>query len=186
MKKITILLTSAFLVAVFKVDAANADSYNYTPYVGANYTFERANAFGVRPEHHAVGLYVGSEYSKYFSTELFANQSGQHRNHLSDAELKTSYYNYGLDILAYLPLFAEQKFSLLATAGIGEYVYKTKFSPTDRHNEHGLGYRFGGGAKYAWNNHWQTRFIARYVEFDKLSGYNHNMEYSLSMEYHFN
>lgn len=185
MKKITILLTSALFVAAFNVCAARADSYNYTPYVGADYTFERANAFGVHPQHQAIGLHIGSDYSKYFGTEAFINQSWQHKNRLPDTDLKTSYLNYGLDIMAYLPLFAEQKFSLLATAGIGEYIYKTKFSPTDRHNEHGYGYRFGGGMKYAWESHWQTRFVVRYVNFDKLSGYDHNMEYSLGAEYHF-
>ena len=76
--------------------------------------------------------------------------------------------------------------SLIATAGIGEYIYKTKFSPTDRHHEHGYGYRFGGGVKYAWNEHWQTRAICRHIEFDHMGGYDHALEYSLGMEYHFN
>lgn len=185
MKKITIFLTTALFVTAAHITTARADSYNYAPYIGADYTFNRTRAFDVHPKLHAVGLHIGSDYSKYFSTELFINQSSQDKKHLEGGKLTTSYYNYGLDVLAYLPLGAAQRFSLLATAGIGEYVYKTKFNPTDRHHEHGYGYRFGGGVKYAWNAHWQTRFISRYVNFDQLTGYDHDMEYSFSVEYHF-
>ena len=184
MKKITIVLTTAFFASVCGFEA-QADSYKYTPYIGADYTFAQTDAEGFEPKHHAGGLYIGSDYSKYFSTELFAHQSSRAKNNGHTGDIRTSYYNYGLDILAYLPIGAEDRFSLLATAGIGEYVYKTKFSPTDRHDEHGYGYRFGGGAKYAFNEHWQTRLIARYVNFDKLSGYDHATEYGFGVEYHF-
>lgn len=184
MKKITIFLTTAFFASVYSF-AAEADSYKYTPYVGADYTFDQTNAVGFKPKHHAAGVYIGSDYSKYFSTELFAHQSTRAKNKGDAGDIRTSYYNYGLDILAYLPICPEDKLSLLATAGIGEYVYKTKFSPTDRHNEHGYGYRFGGGAKFAFDSHWQTRLIVRYVNFDKLSGYDHATEYGFGVEYHF-
>lgn len=181
MKKITILLTSAFFAA--GISGAKADSYNYTPYVGADYVFSRANAFGVNPYHHGGTLRLGSDYGKYFATELFATQSTENKRHVGEDKLATSYYAYGLDALAWLPL--GESFALGATAGIGEYNYKTKFGPTNRHNEHGYGYRFGGGAKYAWNNNWQTRIMCRYVNFDKLDGYDHSMEYSFGVEYHF-
>lgn len=184
MKKITIVLTTAFFAAAGSF-TAYADNYQYTPYIGADYTFAQTDATGFNPKHHAAGVYIGSDYGKYFSTELFAHQSTRAKNSGNIGNIRTSYYNYGLDILAYLPICAENKFSLLATAGIGEYIYKTKFNPTDRHNEHGYGYRFGGGAKYAFNEHWQTRLIVRYVDFDKLSGYNHATEYGFGLEYHF-
>lgn len=184
MKKITIVLTTVFFASVCAF-TANADSYKYTPYVGADYTFGQTDAVGFEPHYHVAGVHIGSDYGKYFSTELFANQSTRAKNNGNTGDIRTSYYNYGLDILAYLPICLEDKLSLLATAGIGEYVYKTKFSPTDRHNEHGYGYRFGGGAKFAFDSHWQTRLIVRYVNFDKLSGYDHATEYSFGVEYHF-
>lgn len=183
MKKITIFLTTAFFASIANF-AVFADSYDYKPYVGVDYGFSRTNAFGVRPNHHAGGLLLGSDYGKYFATELFIKQSTQDKNRLEAGKLKTSYLAYGLDALAFLPLGAN--ISLIATAGIGEYIYKTKFSPTDRHHEHGYGYRFGGGVKYAWNEHWQTRAICRHIEFDHMGGYDHALEYSLGMEYHFN
>ena len=183
MKKITILLTTAFFVVT--ANNACADSYKYKPYIGADYTFDQTDAKDFKLHHHAIGVRIGSDYSKYFSTELFANQSNRGKRKTANGDIRTAYYNYGLDILAYLPLGAEDKFSLLATTGIGEYVYKTKFSPTNRHTEHGYGYRFGGGAKFAFDNHWQTRLIVRYVHFDKLSGYDDATEYSFGVEYHF-
>lgn len=184
MKKITFFLTTAFFASVGSF-AAYADSYDYKPYIGADYSFAQTKAAGFNPRHHAAGLYIGSDYSKYFSTELFAHQSNRDKSTGATENIRTSYYNYGLDILAYLPLCPQNKLFLIATTGVGEYVYKTKFSPTDRHHEHGYGYRFGGGVKYAFNEHWQTRFIFRYVNFDKLSGYDHANEYGLGIEYHF-
>lgn len=163
--------------------AVFADSYDYRPYLGVDYTFSRTNAFGVRPKHSAGSLFLGSDYGKYFATEVFVKQSTQDKNHPQGGELKTSYFAYGLDALAFLPV--GKGFSLVATAGIGEYNYKTKFTPSERHHEHGYGYRFGGGLKYAWNEHWQTRAICRHIEFDHMEGYNHALEYSLGMEYHF-
>ncbi len=182
MKKITILLTTALFTAATGF-SARADSYNYVPYVGIDYVFSRTNAFGTHPEHHGGAVRLGSEYGKYFSTELFAAQSAQDKNNIGAGSLKTSYFAYGLDILAYSPALAGV--ALLATAGIGEYNYKTKFTPADNHREHGYGYRFGGGLKYVFDEHWQTRFVSRYINFDKLDGYNHSVEYSFGVEYHF-
>ena len=182
MKKITILLTTAIFASLNALEA-KADSYNYKPYVGVDYVFDQAKAFGVKPHHHSGALRVGSDYSKYFATEVFISQSTQDKRNVGEDKLATSYLAYGLDALAFLPVGGG--FSLAATAGIGEYNYKTKFSPTNRHHEHGYGYRFGGGAKYALNDNWQTRIMCRYVNFDKMEGYDHAMEYSFGVEYHF-
>jgi len=184
MKKITILLTSVFFAATC-FHNANADSYTYTPYLGVDYTFNQTKAERFNPHYHVGGLHIGSDYGKYFSTELFANVGNRDKRAAAPENIRSSYYNYGLDILAYLPICFEEKLSLLATAGIGEYVYKTKFSSTNRWHEHGYGYRFGGGVKYAFDNHWQSRLIGRYINFDHLSGYDHAAEYTFSVEYHF-
>ena len=84
-----------------------------------------------------------------------------------------------------MPLDCSNQFSLLATLGVGEYIYKTKFVPQKHYNEHGFGYRFGGGVKYVINQNWHTRFITRYVKFDHLNNYNHAIEYTTGIEYHF-
>ena len=161
MKKITFVLT---FLAVLNLNAKNclADSYKYVPYAG-----------------------FGSEYGSYFSTEMFFSQSLNRTNGQSPTKLKSSYRAYGLDLMGYLPLGCSQKFSLLATAGIGEYAFKLKTGDAKRSNEHGYGYRFGGGVKYALNTNWQTRFITRYVKFDRVDSVNQAIEYSLNLEYHF-
>ncbi len=184
MKKITFFLTTAFFT-VSSFSVANADSYNYKPYVGIDYAYTHTTAKGFNPYYNVVGLHIGSDYSKYFGTELFFNLSNGNKRHISDSSIKTSYRSYGLDLLAYLPIGCSNRFSLLGTTGAGEYVYKTTFVPEKHNNEHGIGYRFGGGFKYALDKNWGFRIITRYVNFDKLARYDHSMEYSLSAEYHF-
>lgn len=184
MKKITFVLTFLAIIGI-NAKICAADSYKYTPYVGAGYSFDRIQAAKLRPEYSSFNIYVGSDYSKYFGTEMFFKQSASRKNGQTPHKLKSSERAYGLDLLAYLPLGCEQKFSLLATAGVGEYVFKLKNSGDKHHNEHGYGYRLGGGLKYALDSHWQTRFIGRYVGFDKVDGINQAWEYNLSLEYHF-
>lgn len=184
MKKFTILLIAAGILPQ-AIATAQADSYQYKPYIGADYTFAYVSAKGFNPRYHAGGIRIGSEYSAYFGTELFFNQSSADKRRPHEQKIKTSYRSYGLDLLAYLPLDCQKRFNLTATAGIGEYVFKTKFVPAKHYNEHGYGYRFGGGLKYVINNNWQTRLLARYINFDHAKGYNHAMEYTAGIEYHF-
>lgn len=184
MKKITFFLTTAFFTASC-VGTACADSYQYTPYAGIDYTYNHTTAQGFNPYYNAAGLHIGSDYSRYFGTELFFNKSNGNKRHVKDVRIKTSYRSYGLDLFAYLPIGCSKRFSLLGTFGVGEYVYKITAAPIKHHNESGLGYRMGGGFKYALNKNWGIRAIARYVNFDKIKIYKHAMEYSAGIEYHF-
>lgn len=183
MKKIIFTLTVFFLSA--NVFPAAADSYNYRPYAGIAYVFSHDNGDEIKGDYSLGGVYLGSDYSKYFATELFFNQSGARKNYPHSAKIKTSYRNYGLDLIAALPLEFAEKISLLGTAGIGEYVFKVKKYPQKHSDDHAYGYRFGGGVKYAADKNWQFRALARYVKFDHADIFNHAMEYSFSAEYHF-
>lgn len=184
MKKITFFLTTA-LFAVSYVGITHADSYQYTPYAGIDYTYNYSTAQGFKPYYNALGLHIGSDYGRYFGTELFFNQSTGRKKRIENESVKTSYRAYGLDLMAYLPIGCYKRFSLLGTTGVGEYIYKITVTPSKHHNEHGFGYRFGGGFKYALNKNWGFRAIARYVNFDKIDFYKHAMEYSVGIEYHF-
>ena len=104
------------------VKMAVADSYHYSPYVGADYAYSRTNAKGFEPYHNAAVVRIGSDYSKYFGTEVFFGQSESNKRRPNGENIKTSYRAYGLDLIAYLPLGCEKNFSLLATTGIGEYL----------------------------------------------------------------
>lgn len=184
MKKITFVLI--FGAIFINLNNAAADNYKYVPYIGGGYQFDKAQLAGVKPEYHSAYLYVGSDYSSYFGTEVFFSQSASKNNRLDNNKLKSSYRAYGLDLLGYLPLDCQKRFSLVATAGFGEYTFNLK-KTTDvkHHNEHGYGYRWGGGFKYTLNSHWQTRLMARYVKFEKVDNANQSLEYTLSAEYHF-
>ena len=183
MKKITFIITFGAISAIIYTD--HADSYQYTPYVGLDYVYNQTSGRGFSPRYHTGGIHFGSTYSPYFATELFFNQSGHDTKHLLDHKVKSSYRAYGLDLLAKLPLGCEKSFALIATAGFGEYVFRHKILSQKHHNENGYGYRFGGGMQYAFNSHWQARFLTRFVNFDHVSGYDHDVEYNLSLEYLF-
>lgn len=182
MKKITFFLTSTIFICGL-CRTASADSYKYSPYLGIDYAYNQTTARGFNPYYNVAGLHIGSDYSKYFATEVFINKSNGNKRH--PLNVKTSFYSYGLDMMAYLPLNCHKTFYLAATGGVGEYIYTTKLAPQKSHKEHGYGYRFGGGFKYDIDKHWQTKILARYINFDKVSGYDHAGEYSLALEYHF-
>lgn len=184
MKKICLSLSSA-LCLLLSANYAAADSYKYVPYVGADYSYTNAALKGARPNYHTLGMFVGSEYGRYFATEAFFNQSGSDSVTIDAVKFKSSNRNYGLDVLGFLPLGCENKFSLIGTLGVGEYVFKTKVALQKHTNNHGYGYRFGAGAKYVVDNHWQIRALARYINFDRLENFDHAMEYSVGVEYHF-
>ncbi len=162
-----------------------ADSYKYTPYIGASYSFAKTHAKGAKPSYNVGGIFVGSDYGKYFGTELFFNQTDYDNHYINDVKTRTSYRSYGLDLMAYLPLDCDSRFDLIATAGVGEYVFAQKIKGEKHHNDSGWGYRFGGGLKYSINSNWQLRGIARYVSFDRISDFDHQIEYSAGIEYHF-
>lgn len=182
MKKIILLSSLALLCFSF---SARADSYQYSPYIGTDYIYNHTTADGISPNYNALNLRLGSDYSRWFATELFAAQSDTDTRHPQNIKVKTSYRSYGLDLIALLPVGCDKKFSLLATAGLGEYVFKQRIYPQKHSNEHGWGYRFGGGFKYAFDAHWQTRFIMRHVNFDHVSHIDHALESTLGIEYHF-
>jgi len=183
MKKITIILVFFFLFA--NISRAGADSYKYSPYIGAVYTFGHDKGASIKGDYSLGGIYIGSDYSRYFSTELFLNQSATRKNYPERQKAKTSYRSYGLDMIAALPCGSAEKIALLGTVGIGEYVFKIKNYPQKHSSDHGYGYRCGGGLRYIVSGNWQLKILARYVKFDHVDVYDRSMEYSLGVEYHF-
>ena len=135
MKKITFVLTFWTFIGLI-AENVYADPYKYTPYIGVGYDFSKIQAGKLRPEYNSGTVYVGSDYSKYFGTEVFFSQSLSRKNGQTPYKLKSSFRAYGLDVAAYLPLGCSQKFSLMATAGWGEYGFNLKQHGAKHHNEH--------------------------------------------------
>ncbi len=175
----------AMLLIAFNITTVKADSYKYVPYVGASYSYATAHADGTRPIYNIGGIYIGSEYGKYFSTEAFYNQSTYDNNYINDEKTRTSYRSYGLDLVGYLPLDCYNRFNLVGSVGAGEYVFAKKIKGYKHHNDSGWGYRFGGGLKYTISPNWQARAVIRYVNFDGIDNFDHQTEYSAGIEYHF-
>ena len=182
MKKITFVLTSLILFCTTsKIQAS--ENYNYIPYIGIGYNYSTTNALSSHLTHNSATFYIGSEYNEYFSTQVYISKSDTSKK--EQINNKNSFRSYGLDINTYLPLDCFRRFYLLATAGIGEYVIKEKIANSKHFNHQGIGYRFGAGFKYKIDNNWQMRTIARYISYDKLERFNHSIDYSINIEYHF-
>lgn len=166
--------------------AARADDFVYIPYIGADYAYVRANAHSMRPAYHAGSVNIGTKYNDFFGTEMFYQQTGSESKKISsNQKYKSSYRAYGLDVSAYLPLGCYHQADLFATAGFGEYVFNKKFSGEKHRNDSGYGYRFGGGLVFNLNENVSLRTLVRYINLDKVSGYDHMVEYAAGIRYHF-
>lgn len=179
-----ILISAPFALCFSSV--AHAEDYAYIPYIGLDYGYINAHAAGTKPTYQAGGINIGTKYNDFFGTELFFQQTGSDSKKIADGKYKSSFRAYGLDIAAYLPLGCEHRLDIFATTGIGEYVFNKKFTGDKHHNDSGYGYRFGSGLMFNLDENISFRAAVRYVNLDKISGYDHMMEYSAGIRYHFN
>lgn len=178
MKK-TLALMAAVSAFAF---TANANAYEFAPYVAADYTYTDAqNAFEVNGGKFALG----TDYNKYFGTEVFYQRTGSDRVHSAGETSEYSLQSYGLDAYGYLPLGCDQVFSLVGTAGFAFEDVKYKEPETNRKTEHGVGYRLGAGVEYAFTNNFAVRALYRYTFTDQLGDLDHMNEYSLGIKYNF-
>ena len=164
--------------------SAHAIENEYKPYIGIDYAYTTATAKYIRPHNNSAIIILGSTYNPYFSTEMFFQYSDKDK--LSNSNIaKTSFYSYGLDTIAYLPLGCNGTIAPLATLGIGEYTVKNKLITSSNKKDHGYGYRFGGGLRYNIDNNWSIQSIARYIKTNKIRNYDHLTEYTLGLRYIF-
>ncbi len=172
---------AAMLIAL----PAQAAELKYVPYLGLDYHYIDASAKSLSPNYHAAGINLGTKYNDYFGTELFFSQTASDAKKTSTGKYKTSYRAYGLDIAAYLPLGCYRTFDLIATAGLGEYVFKEKSNGGKHHDNSAWGYRFGAGFAYNLTQNFSLRALARYVNLDASSKFDHLNEYTIGFRYHF-
>ncbi len=177
--KNTLALMAAVSAFAF---AANANAIEYTPYVAADYTYTDMQNTA---EVNGGKIALGTEYNKYFGTEVFYQRTGSDRVHSDGATDEYSLQSYGLDAYGYLPLGCDQTFALVGTAGFAFEDVKYKYEDHNRKTEHGVGYRLGAGAEYAINSNVSVRALYRYTFTDQLGGLDHINEYSLGVKYAF-
>lgn len=178
---------SAFilLLAALAPTALKAETPAYVPYIGLDYAYTSAKAGSIKPHYNAAQFNLGTKYNPYFGTELFYQQSGSDSKKIADGKFKTSYRAYGLDVNAYMPLGCYQTTELFATAGIGEYVFKQKFTPLKHKHNGAVGYRIGGGVMYNLTENISFRLGARYVGLDRISNLDHMTEYFAGLRCYF-
>ena len=178
-------ITSLAAVSVIAL-TSSANALDFRPYVGAQYNATHVNAKGAEKDidMHSYSVFVGTEYNKYFGTEVFYQNSNKWHKMLSDGTNKIDFDAYGLDVYGYLPLGCEGIVSLIGTTGIANYDFDYATS-TEKGSDNGLGYRLGGGIQYNVTNNIGIRALGRYVWTDKLDGMDHLAEFSLGMKYTF-
>lgn len=180
----------ALMIAVSAIAyTANANAeklgnMEYKPYVGIDYSYSRVNAKHFRPSLNSMPINVGVNYNKYFGTEAYFQYSDEYKKSVGLAHLKTQMQSYGLDLMGYLPLGCDNKFSLVGTFGLGDYKAKNKIAGYTLRDS-GYGWRYGAGAQYNITENVAVRGIVRYVDVHKIRDVDHLMEYNLGVRYTF-
>lgn len=177
------LMTAVSIAAL--ASSAQALEMDYKPYVGVDYNFSDVSAEGLKPNYNSASVNLGTSYNRYFGTELFYQKSGKESNRVEGAKVTSSFDAFGLDLMGYLPLGCFDTWSLIGTAGVGEYHFNEKVVGISKGTDNGYGYRAGLGVQYNVNNDWSIRSMARYVNFDQLDHLDHMMEYSVGAKYNF-
>lgn len=180
MNKNLTLLTAVSVLTL----TANANALEFRPYVGVQYNYTEVDAEQVKPDMNSYSVIVGTEYNKYFSTEIFYQNSDKSNDYLNNKKVKTDFAAYGLDAYAYLPLGCDRVWSVFATAGIANYD-KTTASSEGKSDDNGLGYRLGAGVQYSVTNNIAVRALARKIWADKLEYVDDMKEFSLGLKYTF-
>lgn len=178
----------ALLAAVSVFALANsADALEFRPYVGAQYNVTHVNAkdLNTNMDMHSYSVFVGTEYNKYFGTEVFYQNSNKWHKVLDGDKVKADFEAYGLDAYGYLPLGCDQVVAPFVTAGIANYDFDSQVSGEAKEKDNGLGYRLGAGIQYHVTENIAVRALGRYVWTNKLDGMDHFSEFSLGAKYVF-
>ena len=180
MNKNIALLAAVSVLAI----SANANALEFRPYVGAQYNYTEVDADFVKADMNSYSVVIGTEYNRFFGTELFYQNSDKSNDIIEGEKLKSDFEAYGLDAYAYLPLGCDRVWSVFATTGIANYDIDYAMSG-EKEKDNGLGYRLGAGVQYSVTNNIAIRALARKVWADKLDEVDDMKEFSLGIKYVF-
>ena len=180
MNKNIALLTAVSVLAL----TTTANALEFKPYVGVQYNYTEVDAEVVKPDMNSYSIVLGTEYNKYFSTEVFYQNSDKSNDVISGTKFKSDFAAYGLDAYASLPLGCDRVWSVFATAGIANYDVDVSYTG-NKNSDNGLGYRLGAGIQYSVTNNVAIRALARHIWADKLENIDDMKEFSLGLKYTF-
>ena len=164
--------------------SSNVNALEFRPYVGVQYNYTEVDAEEVKPDMNSYSVVVGTEYNKYFGTEIFYQNSDKSNDMIENTKIKSDFEAYGLDAYTYLPLGCDRVWSVFATAGIANYDSDSS-SVNGKESDNGLGYRLGAGIQYSVTNNIAVRALARKIWADKLENVDDMKEFSLGVKYIF-
>lgn len=171
-----LLFASAACILTFST-AANAQQmfgHEIKPYIGADYVYTHADFKEsgnlLKKDYNSGAVNVGTRLGEFAGLEAFFQQSGQRKSSYMDGNdqinAKSKFYAYGLDLYGYLPLGCADKVDLLASVGAGNYNLEVKNTPYGKYDKDHMGYRFGVGAQYNFNENVSARVMYRYTYVD--------------------
>ena len=181
---------SAFAFAV-SAKAGEVNMHDFKPYVGFDYAYSTTSIkTTARPYFNSGKINIGTDYSKYFGTEVFYQYSDKYKKTIPDNKYSNKFQAYGLDLYGYLPIKLETlglhtNFSLIGNFGFGFYKLTSKTHTTSKAHDNGYGFRFGTGVQYDINEKVAIRAMYRQIQTNQLYHINHFAEYSLGVKYSF-
>ncbi|MFV0626673.1 MAG: outer membrane beta-barrel protein [Alphaproteobacteria bacterium] len=107
MKKTIGALMVAVSALALSADAKAAPNFehNFKPYVGFDYSYTTTSVKNTaRPYFNSGKINVGTDYSKYFGTELFYQYSDKYKKSEAGNKYNNKFQAYGLDLYGYLPI----------------------------------------------------------------------------------
>ena len=185
MKK-TLLLAGIASIFAFNAQAMNWNMMQYSPYVGAEYSFLKAkqghHAKKMKKYFHSCKAKIGMQIYQNWDLEFSYQQTGELKGRTLEGKRGKNYFSvYALDAYGKYPIMCS-KLSALGTIGAGIYHGKYKGFPKGAYNK--VGYRAGLGLQYDFNKNWGARVVGRYSYIG--SGYTNNFkEVTAGLQYRF-
>lgn len=173
---------------------ANANEMFFKPYVGidagfSGVAFSKKSSKDYFEDSYAFGdVNVGAKLHKNFGVEAFYQKSTEEEKKIVGLfKTKAKYEAYGVDVLGYFPVAADNRYEIIGAFGLAQYEYKYKaeiLGTNLNSSENGLGYRFGAGVQYNFHEHFGVRAMARYAILD-VEGVDGIFDLSLGLQYKF-
>lgn len=171
MNKALLLAGAACVLFSTQANAQQMFGEQIEPYIGVDYIFSHADykdaGNRLKKDYNSGAVNLGTRLGKYAGLEAYYQQTGSKKTRLAtDVKAKSKFDSYGLDIFGYLPLGCADKVDLLAAIGLGNYNLKVKGLPDGKYDKDHMGYRFGVGAQYNFNQNFSARVMGRYTYVD--------------------
>ncbi len=188
MNKALLLAGAACIFFSTQANAQQMFGHEIEPYVGADYIFSAADFKGdankLKEDYNSGSVNVGTRLGKYAGLEAYYQMSGERKATVEGEKAKAKFHSYGLDLYGYMPLGCTDKVDLLASVGLGNYNLEVKNLPNGKYDKDHMGYRFGVGAQYNFNEHVSARVMGRYTLVD-TSYLDNLMEVTAGLRYTF-